>query len=85
MTVSFRYRHRKNSKTAYTNTITVNRVPIVLNNGKFPTKRTEEVFLKRVFKKFGRGKFDQSNIKIVRIDNIKHSSKLAYKFDHNKH
>jgi hypothetical protein len=85
VTVSFSYKPRKNSKTVERHTVTLEKVPIVLNGREFPTKKTEEHFMKRVFDKHGKGKFDDSNMRLVKIDNCKYSSDLAYKFDYDKH
>lgn len=85
VTVSFDFKQRKNSKTVERNEVTLSKVPIVLNDGRFPTKRYERMFMKRVFDKYGKGSFENSNIRLVKIENCKFSSDLAYKFDYNIH
>jgi hypothetical protein len=85
VTVSFDFKTRKNSKTLEKNTITLEKIPIVLNGKEFPTKRTEHNFMKRVFSRHGKGSFENANMRLVKIENCKLTSKLAYKFDYNVH
>lgn len=59
--------------------------PIVLTNGEFPTKRTENTFFRKIHSTYiGRGEFDTIKFKIIKMDNIKFSSNLMYKFDYDK-
>ena len=85
VTVSFDFKPRKNSRTAERSTVTLEKVPIVLVGGKFPTKRTENHFMRRVFERYGKGKFENSNMRLVKLENCKYSSDLAYDFDYEIH
>ena len=49
VTLKFNYRPRKNSKTIEQYKVNLYQVPIVLNDGRFPTKETENSFMKRIF------------------------------------
>jgi len=60
--------------------------PMVLLNGKFPTKNSEEMFFKKIYNdRIGKGNFSDIKFKVLSIKNLKFSSKLAYKFDFDKH
>ena len=83
--ISFEYRPRKNSKQFELHKIKLEKVPVVLYDGKFPTDKTRKNFMRRAFENHGKGKFENSNMKILGIKNIKYLSDLAYKFDYDKH
>lgn len=85
VTVYFEFKPRKNSKDVERHQITLEKVPIVLDGDKFPTKKTKEHFMKRVFEVHGKGSFENSNMRIVKIENKAYSSDLAYDFDYDKH
>lgn len=85
VTVSFIYKTRKNSNKYETNTITLEKTPIILNEEEFPTKKYQEDFMRRAFDEYGKGKFEGSNVELVKIENRKYSSDLAYTFDYDKH
>lgn len=85
VTVKFNYRPRKNSKTIEQYKVNLYQVPIVLNDGNFPTKKTKNTFMKRVFITHGKGKFQESNIRLEKIENCRFSSELAYEFNYDKH
>ena len=67
--------------------IFLQKYPIVLLNGeKFPTERTKNKFLHKVFlRDIGKGDFDRIIFKIEKIENVKFSSKLMYDFNFNIH
>lgn len=77
---------RKGSKHIRRVRIDLGRVPIVLLNGDFPTKRTRNSFMRRVFDQYiGRGDFDKVRFEVESISNVTFSSELAYDFDFNIH
>lgn len=83
--VRISFKPRKNSSQMETYIVKIDKAPIVLVDNKFPTKKTEESFMKRVFQKHGRRSFEKSNMKLIKISNCRLSSKLAYRFDYDKH
>lgn len=83
VTLAYEYRARKNSKSIEKCKIKLEKYPIVLSNGKFPSKIIENNFMERVFRAHGKGSYEDSNIRLVSIDNCKFSSKIAYKFNYN--
>lgn len=85
VTVAFNFKPRKNSKKVERHSVTLEKIPIVLTDGKFPTKKKEASFMKRVFDKHGKGSFENSAIRLVKLENCKFSSWLAYDFDYNVH
>jgi len=85
VTVVFKFRPRKNSKKVETHTVRLYKYPIVLLDGDFPTNTSRNKFLQRVFRTYGRGKLDTSNIKVEKIENCIFSSNLAYKFNYEIH
>jgi hypothetical protein len=85
VTVRFNYRPRKNSKKVEQHIVNLYQVPIVLADGKFPTKTMEDSFMKKVFRVHGKGKFEESNIRLEKLNNCKFSSELAYKFNYDIH
>ena len=85
VTVSYDYKARKNSRTVERKTITLTKVPIVLNGREFPTKKTENHFMRRVFERYGKGKFEDSNMKLIKLENCKYSSDLVYDFNYDIH
>ena len=59
--------------------------PIVLANGKFPTSNSEATFFKKIHSThIGRGDFANLKFKITKMDNVRFSSKLMYKFDYDR-
>lgn len=59
--------------------------PIVLTDGKFPTSRSETTFFRKIHSTYiGRGEFDKIKFKITKMDNVRFSSNLMYKFDYDK-
>jgi len=85
VTVSYDYKPRKNSRMVERSKITLEKVPIVLNGKEFPTKKSERYFMRRIFDKHGKGRFEDSNMKLIKLENCKYSSDLAYEFDYEKH
>jgi hypothetical protein len=80
------YTPRKNSKKTEQQTIRLEKVPVVLHEGKFPTKKMEKKFMRRVFDNHIKtGDFNKTTFKVKEIKNIKLLSGLAYKFDYDKH
>ncbi len=60
--------------------------PIVLLNGKPPTRNTEQSFLKKIYDdKISISEFNKVKMSIQSIENIRFSSNLMYKFDYNLH
>jgi predicted phosphodiesterase len=77
---------RKGSKKIRKIAIGLEKVPIVLLNGDFPTKNSRKRFMKRVFDQYIiRGDFDKVRFEVESISNVKFSSELAYNFDFNTH
>lgn len=63
-------------------TVRLNRHPIVLINGVMPSINMEKRFFKSIHRNnIKKGEFEKMIFKITKIDNIKFSSKLMYKFD----
>lgn len=59
--------------------------PIVLVDGKFPTSLSETKFFRKIHSTYiVRGEFDKIKFKITKMDNVRFSSKLMYKFDYDK-
>jgi hypothetical protein len=59
--------------------------PIVLTNGKFPTSNSETTFFRKIHSTYiVRGDFANLKFKITKMDNLRFSSKLMYKFDYDK-
>jgi hypothetical protein len=86
VTVSWNNKARANSKKSEKMMMALEKVPIVLLNGKSPTKNMEEKFLKGVHDThIKKGDFSRMNLRIATVENIVFSSKLAYNFDYNKH
>lgn len=83
--ILFTYKRRKNSKNIEENRINLKKYPVVLANKEFPTEKTKNNILKRIFQIYGRGEYDKSKIKVLSIKNCKYSSDLAYKFNYNIH
>lgn len=83
--LAFEYRPRKNSIKAEKHIIKLKRTPIVLEGKKFPTVKTKDRFMRRVFEKYGKGKFEESNIRVTNLENMEFSSNLAYKFNYDIH
>jgi hypothetical protein len=80
------YKARANSKKEELISVNLDRSPIVLVDGKVPTKRYETAFLKRVYNEhIKKGDFERMNLRIKSIDNPFFSSNLAYNFDYDKH
>lgn len=77
---------RKGSKKIIKMVMNMEKVPIILLNGDFPTERTKRNFMRRVYDNYiGRGKFDEVRLEIHEIKNVKFSSSLAYKFNFDVH
>lgn len=86
VTVEARYKPRKNSKNVEVYKVTLESNPIVLVDGEFPTSRMRENFLRRTFlARINKGKFENASVRVVKIDNCKFSSELAYKFNYDIH
>lgn len=83
--LAFEYRPRKNSIKTEKNVIKLKRIPIVLEGTKFPTAKTKDRFMRRIFEKHGKGKFEESNIRVTKLENMAFSSNLAYEFNYNTH
>jgi hypothetical protein len=85
VTVTGSYKARANSKKVDKIMILLGKVPIVLaDDGLPPTKSMEQKFLSRVYDNhIKKGDFSRMNLRIVAIENITFSSKLAYNFDYN--
>ena len=41
--------------------------------------------MKRIFMIHGKGKFEESNIRLEKLENCRFSSELAYEFNYDKH
>lgn len=66
--------------------IRLDKQPILLTDGKLPTKNYERRFFKKVFENQKlSGSFDTVEYKVLSIDNAKYSSNISYKFDYDKH
>ena len=62
--------------------VRLEKIPIVLLDGNFPTKKIADSFFSRVYNNYiKRGNIQDIKFKILSIENLKFSSKLAYKFD----
>jgi hypothetical protein len=86
VTVTGEHKVRANSKKSQKIMLILGKVPIILNDGKPPTKNAEYDFLQRVhLNHIKKGDFEKMNLKIAAIENIKFSSNLAYKFNYDKH
>lgn len=59
--------------------------PIVLIDGKFPTSNNEATFFRKIHSThIGRGDFANLKFKITKMDNVRFSSNLMYKFDYDR-
>jgi hypothetical protein len=59
--------------------------PIVLINGKFPTSNSETTFFRKIHSTYiVRGDFSNIKFKITKMDNLRFSSNLMYKFDYDR-
>ncbi len=66
--------------------VNLEKIPIVLLDGNFPTKKIADSFFSRVHNNYiKRGNIQDMKFKMLSIKNLKFSSKLAYKFDFNEH
>jgi hypothetical protein len=78
-------RSRK-TKTFDRTLINLEKIPIVLLDGSFPTQRIADSFFSRIHNNYiKRGEIQNIKFKILSIKNLKFSSKLAYKFDFDTH
>lgn len=64
-------------------TATFEKLPVVLMNGSIPTNKTMSRTLNMITKLI-RTSFISGSLQVVKIDNIKTSSRLAYKFNMDK-
>lgn len=82
--VRVRYKPRANSKKVETINLTLEKNPVVLIDGEFPTKRYKDRFLKKIYEShLKRGSMSGVKIEVVSISNCKFSSNLSYNFDYN--
>jgi len=66
--------------------IVVPKTSIVLLDNNFPTKKSENIFFKKIFDKYiDKGDIGNISFKIEKMENIKLSSNLSYKFNYNEH
>ena len=67
--------------------IKMDKYPIVLtSNLEFPTEKTRQNFLRKVFDMYiDKGNYDKVIFTVEAIENAKFSSKLAYFFDYDLH
>lgn len=79
---------KKTKKQVLTSTrdLVIPNTSIVLLDNKFPTKKSENIFFKKIFDKYiDKGDINNVSFKIERMENIKLSSNLSYKFNYNEH
>jgi hypothetical protein len=80
------YPTKKGSKKMEELTINLDRSPVVLLKGEFPTNRTRENFLRRIHERSLKNKkYEDVRYSVLDISNIAFSSTLAYKFDYEIH
>lgn len=79
--ITSRYKIRSNSKDTEQTSIVATDYPVILLNGKMPSRWYEEGFMKRVASRY---KMKEGVMRITDISNIRFSSKLNYKFDFDK-
>ena len=66
--------------------VSLEKIPIVLLDGNFPTKKIADSFFTRIHSNYiKRGEIQNMKFKMLSIKNLKFSSKLAYKFDFDTH
>lgn len=66
--------------------VNLEKIPMVLLDGSFPTQRIADSFFNRIHNNYiKRGDIKDIKFKILSIKNLKFSSKLAYKFDFDTH
>jgi hypothetical protein len=67
--------------TKHKTTLCMEKIPILLLDGKIPTKAQEQKLFKKFYSKFHiKEKFDKIKFSNVRIYNVKFSSKIQYDF-----
>jgi len=80
-----RKKTKKQVLTSVINIISRNTSIVLLDNN-FPTKKSENIFFKKIFDKYiDKGDINNVSFKIEKMDNIKFSSNLSYKFNYNEH
>lgn len=72
----------KKSKSFEVKKINIEKYPVVLRDGFFPTKEVEYNFYKRMYNMhINKGKFEEMIFKVTAIKNVKFSSKIAWNVD----
>ena len=75
------YRKFKNGKEKNTRTLNLEKEPVLLYNGSFPDDAYEMYFFKRTFdRKIKKGKFENTDFKVIEITNKKYLSDIAYDY-----
>ena len=85
VSVTFKIRTRSKKKVEYNSrSVNLKNHPVVLVKNDFPTQRFKEKFLFRVFNTYSiPGEFRNVISTIDKIENVRFSSNLMYKFDYN--
>ena len=77
------YKSRRNSKKSELVLMRIEKIPIMLHEGKLPSNNYRKKLIKRLHENYiKKGNFDNSIITITKIENITFSSKLSYRFDY---
>lgn len=79
--LKIKYRPNAKSKKIEVTELILDKIPIVLSDGKIPNKEYKDSFIHRVYNNYiKKGTFNKMEIDIVSISNMKFSSNLAYDF-----
>jgi hypothetical protein len=63
-----------------------NDIPILLVDNRLPTKKYEDKFFRNIFDNYIKtGEYDKYQFRINKIENIRFSSNINYKFNYNTH
>tara|TARA_R100001198_G_C5227049_1_gene207396 strand:- start:1568 stop:1828 length:261 start_codon:yes stop_codon:yes gene_type:complete len=75
------YRRFKSGKEKNTKTLDLKKEPVLLYNGEFPDDAYKIYFFKRVFdKKIKKGKFEDTDFKVIEMTNKKYLSDISYDY-----
>lgn len=85
VSITFKIRTRSKKKIEYNSrSVSLKNNPVILLENNFPTQRSKEKFLFRVFNTYNiPGEFKNVISTIDKIENVRFSSNLMYKFDYN--
>ena len=75
------YRKFKNGQEKNTRILNLKKEPVLLYNGDFPDDAYKMYFFKRTFdRKIKKGKFENTDFKVIKMTNKKYLSDIAYDY-----